>query len=97
LFDVFQPAIFDMPSLAPGALGIIHMVRKPSRVDQFLEQDEHLDCAGELIRLSRSEKIADSPGEGADDEVVLADTEQLAKELNAEYAALCDTMDTLRR
>jgi hypothetical protein len=84
-----------MPSLAPGRLGVIHMERKPSRLDAFQEPQDDLDCAGELIRMSRSERIADAPVEG--DETVFADTVQLAQELNAEYAALRDAIDTLRR
>jgi hypothetical protein len=83
--------------LAPGALGVIHMERKPSRVESFLEREEQLDCAGELIRLSRGQRSEDSLFDGADDEIVFADTERLSRELNMEYATLCETVAALRR
>jgi hypothetical protein len=82
---------------APGALGVIHMERKPSRVDSFLDREEELDCAGELIRLSRSPRFAGPPIDGLADEVVCADNQRLAEELNAEYASLCDLMGTLSK
>jgi hypothetical protein len=85
-----------MPFSSAG-LGVIHMERKPSRVDSFREREQNLDCAGELIRLARGERTGDSPPDASADKVVYADTQRLAEELSAEYAAVCDTIESLRR
>jgi hypothetical protein len=73
------------------------MERKPSRIESFLERENDLDCAGELVRMSRCEKGEDSSTDGAADETICADTQQLATELVAEYAALSAAIESLRR
>jgi hypothetical protein len=73
------------------------MERKPSRVEAFLDREEDLDCAGELVRLARGEKAEEAPSDSVADETVYADTQRLAEELVAEYAALSDAIETLRR
>lgn len=90
-----------MPLLAPGAIGIIEMERKPSRVEAFLENDADLDCAGQLMRLAHTGKGGDIPlpdvlPDGSADEVLLADTVRLAAELEAEYQAMRAAIENAR-
>ena len=77
-----------MPSRVPGATGLIEMEPTSSLLNPFSEEGEDGDCAGELIRIARGCNDYEDPIDCAADVLLLADAEQLAKELEAEYAAV---------
>ncbi len=77
-----------MPSLAPRAVGVIEMEPQPSRVETYFPEEVALDCAGELARLARAGWRQEDPSDPYADDIIVADTTRLAKELEAEYAAI---------
>ncbi len=86
-----------MPSLTPGATGVIEMERAVSRVEPFLPEPSNLDCAGELARLAQGQRRPDPDHESDADHILFADFDRLAEELEAEYAALRTTIASARR
>lgn len=78
-----------MASSDSRSIGVIEMKPTSSRVETFFDEGNEADCTSDLIRLARGLRIKDHSGVMRGDQVLIADTEQLAAELEAEYEAVC--------
>jgi hypothetical protein len=75
---------------------MIEMERTPSRVEVFFRAENERDRVGDLVRLAGGGFDPESSHDPSADHVLSADVEHLAEELQAEYAALCEAIETAR-
>jgi hypothetical protein len=75
---------------------MIEMEQTPSRVEVFFRAEGERDGVGDLVRLARAGLDAESSYDLSVDQILSADVEHLAEELQAEYAALCEAIEAAR-